>query len=147
VALHLQQVLTYKLQSTVSSLCCVCAAVSVSSWLQLYPTVQQAAAMRQLVSSLRLAPAVSAAAGLGPEGEQLVPDDTLNPSIQRFYYFMGQRALDPQHQVGFLAAVHAEHATNMNEGGGGSGDEATDRYKQCAPAAAESQSVPNCESE
>lgn len=56
--------------------------------------------MRQLVSSLRLAPTVSAAAGLAPEREQLVPDDTLNPSIQRFYYFMGQRALDAQHQVG-----------------------------------------------
>lgn len=68
--------------------------------MQLYPTVQQATAMRQLVSSLRLAPSVSAAAGLGPEREQLVPDDTLNPSIQRFYYFMGQRALDPQYQVG-----------------------------------------------
>jgi hypothetical protein len=67
---------------------------------QLYPTVQQATAMRQLVSSLRLAP-VAAAAGLGPdEREQLVPDDTLNPALQRFYWFMGQRALNPQHQVG-----------------------------------------------
>lgn len=55
--------------------------------------------MRQLVNSLRLAPAASAAAGLGPDREQLVPDDTLNPLIQRFYWFMGQRALDPQHEV------------------------------------------------
>lgn len=66
---------------------------------QLYPTVQQATAMRQLVNSLRLAPAASDAAGLGPDREQLVPDDTLNPLIQRFYWFMGQRALDPQHEV------------------------------------------------
>lgn len=65
----------------------------------LYPTVQQATAMRRLVSSLRLAPDAAAAAGLGPDREQLVPDDTLNPSVQRFYTFMGQRALDPQHQV------------------------------------------------
>jgi len=57
--------------------------------------------MRRLVKSLRLAPdtAAAAAAAAAPEREQLVPDDTLNPSIQRFYYFMGQRALDPQHQV------------------------------------------------
>jgi hypothetical protein len=72
---------------------------------QLYPTVEQAAAMRHLVSSLRLAPAASAAAGLGPDREQLVPDDTLNPSIQRVYWFMGQRALDPQHQVRWHAAA------------------------------------------
>ena len=79
----------------------VCRAASL---LQLYPTVQQATAMRALVSSLRLAPAASAAAGLGPEqqqGEQQAPECCLNPSIQRFYWFMGQRALDPQHQVGW----------------------------------------------
>lgn len=69
--------------------------------------------MRQLVSSLRLAPAAAAAAGLAAgdddmdedqqqqqqQLEQLVPDDTLNPSIQRFFWFMGQRALDPLYQV------------------------------------------------
>jgi hypothetical protein len=63
--------------------------------------------MRQLVSSLRLAPAVAAAAGLRPDREQLVPDDTLNPALQRFYWFMGQRALNPQHQVG--SAVQPKH--------------------------------------
>jgi hypothetical protein len=73
--------------------------------MQLYPTVEQATAMRQLVSSLRLAPAASAAAGLGADREQLVPDDTLNPSIQRVYWFMGRRALDPQHQVSWDAAA------------------------------------------
>lgn len=74
--------------------------------LQLTPTLQQTALMRQLVCSLRLAPAAAAAAALeqpsDPEQqqqEQLVPDATLNPSIQRFYWFMGQRALDPQYQV------------------------------------------------
>lgn len=76
------------------------ASVVIILWLvQLYPTVQQATAMRRLVSSLRLAPDVAAAAGLGPDREQLVPEDTLNPLVQRFYTFMGQRALDPQHQV------------------------------------------------
>lgn len=82
--------------------------------------------MRHLVRNLRLAPSVSAAAGLsqgltqlqsgqmqpgatqagasqggfqGPLKEQLVPEETLNPMLQRFYWFIGQRALDPQFQV------------------------------------------------
>jgi hypothetical protein len=74
--------------------------------------MEQTSHMRRLVNSLRLAPAAADAVGLGPEQqqqqqqqEQLVPDDTLNPSIQRFYWFIGQRALDPEQQVCVCACV------------------------------------------
>ncbi|WIA30238.1 hypothetical protein OEZ86_000329 [Tetradesmus obliquus] len=91
----------------------------------LYPSTDGMKAMRQLVKNLSLAPAATAAAGAtqqtqtqatqqgssqqpaaaaaaaaaGPVREQLVPEDTLNPMLQRFYWFIGQRALDPQFQV------------------------------------------------
>eukprot|EP00879_Flechtneria_rotunda_P000640 GHRR01000753.1.p1 GENE.GHRR01000753.1~~GHRR01000753.1.p1 ORF type:complete len:726 (+),score=264.12 GHRR01000753.1:354-2531(+) len=69
----------------------------------LRPTLEQKAIMHQLVHSLQLAPNISAAARLtagGVQGqEQLKPEDTLNPMMQRFYWFIGQRALDPQYQV------------------------------------------------
>jgi hypothetical protein len=80
--------------------------------------------MRQLVRHLSLAPGAAAAAAnatqqqtqtqtqpsqqggsaqpaaaAGPVREQLVPEETLNPMLQRFYWFIGQRALDPQFQV------------------------------------------------
>jgi hypothetical protein len=80
--------------------------------------------MRQLVRHLSLAPGAAAAgatqqtqtqatqqqqqqgssqaaAGAGPVREQLVPEETLNPMLQRFYWFIGQRALDSQFQVRF----------------------------------------------
>jgi hypothetical protein len=40
----------------------------------------------------------------GPGGHVLVPEHTLNPSAQRFYYFLGQRALDAHCQVPNAAA-------------------------------------------
>jgi hypothetical protein len=89
--------------------------------MQLYPSTDGIKAMRQLVLNLTLAQGVAAAAGAtqqtqtqpmqqgseqhaaaaGPVREQLVPEETLNPMLQRFYWFIGQRALDPQFQVGW----------------------------------------------
>jgi len=82
------------------SLCCV----------QLKPNAEQRMLMRKLVKHFRLKPTgvqlasqavASQVAGSNdaPAREQLVPEDTLNPMIQRFYWYVGQKALNSHFQV------------------------------------------------
>jgi len=77
---------------------------------QLKPNAEQRVLMRKLVKHFRLKPTAMqlASQAAGPQAagsndtpmrEQLVPEDTLNPMIQRFYLYMGQKALDPHFQV------------------------------------------------
>lgn len=78
--------------------------------MQLKPNAEQRVLMRKLVKNLRLKPTAvqltSQATQLQAPGsndtptrEQLVPEETLNPMIQRFYWYVGQKALDPHFQV------------------------------------------------
>lgn len=59
--------------------------------------------MRRLVQALSLAPGAPAAAGgsgsNSSAAERLVPEETRNPMLQRFYYVMGKRALDQTYEV------------------------------------------------
>lgn len=57
--------------------------------LQLIPSVDQVHAAQRLVADLDMT---------NPR-ERLVPDATPNPVLQRFYSFLGQRALDPTYEV------------------------------------------------
>ncbi len=68
---------------------------------QLTATTDQVKAARRLVRAMHLAePATSTASQpAAPRHERLRPEDTANPLLQRFYYWLGRKLLDPAFSV------------------------------------------------
>eukprot|EP00877_Chromochloris_zofingiensis_P011925 jgi/Chrzof1/6987/Cz02g06190.t1 len=78
---------------------------------ELIPSVDQVHAAQRLVADLDMT---------NPR-ERLVPDATPNPVLQRFYSFLGQRALDPTYEVpeddALVSAVFDAHTDTMSTAG------------------------------